>query len=83
MTYVLYGAAGILAVLLLLAGGVLLGWKLKGVYEQHTRQTAEDTRTEEQKRQVRQEQAAFEAMMHYNIDTAYGQDKTLESLIKE
>lgn len=83
MLYIAYGALGVIAVLVLLGIGAVLGWTLKSTYDAHTRKVAEDTRTDEQKRQFKEDQEAFEAMMHYNTDIAYGLDNSLEKMFKE
>lgn len=83
MLYIAYGACGVIAVLMLLCIGAVLGWKLRGTYDLHTRRIAEDTRTEAQKQQFREEQEAFESMMSYNVDMAYGLDNSLEKMFKE
>lgn len=72
MIYLFYGAVGTLAVLGLLACGFLIGWKANTAFVRHSRRRAEEEITEEQKREFAAQQQAFESMLSYNIDTAYG-----------
>lgn len=80
MTYVLYGAAGILAVLGLLALGGAMGWKIHGVWLDHTRKAVAKEATEEERRLLTEQQRAFEGMLHYNTEQAYGLTRRLEEL---
>lgn len=72
MIYLIYGAVGTLAVLGLLAGGFFIGWKANTAFVKNSRQRAAEEATEEQKRAVLAQQQAFENMLSYNVDTAYG-----------
>lgn len=69
MFAVIYGAIGTIAVLLLLAVGIVLGWK--GARYSRTKWQTESQ--EENRHRLETEQRAFETMLHYNSDTAYGQ----------
>ena len=70
MIYFVIGAAGTLTVLGLLSLGAFLGWKAR---ERFTQRTVQEF-SEEEHRRILEEQRAFEAMLSYNIDTAYGVD---------
>lgn len=72
MIYVLYGAGGVLLVLALLGIGVLIGWKGKEAWSKHTREAIVAEASEEERRRLKAEQMAFERMLNYNVDTAYG-----------
>lgn len=72
MIYLVYGAVGTLAVLGLLACGIFIGWKANDAFAKHSRQKAAEEATEEQKRMLMAQQQAFEEMLGYNADTAYG-----------
>ena len=72
MIYLFFGAVGTLAVLGLLACGVFIGWKANGAFIRHSRQYAVEEATEEQRRQLLAQQQAFEEMLGYNADAAYG-----------
>ncbi len=78
MIAVLYGALGALSVLALLSLGAAIGWKARSLQEMR-RGVAEES--DEEKRRFMEEQSAFENMLHYNIDTAYGRDRDLEELL--
>ena len=83
MTFVIYGAVGVLAVLLLLLGGAFLGWKLHVRYIAHNHKIIREELTDEQKRKFAADQAAWDAMMNYSVETAYGLNPTLEELAKK
>ena len=68
----IYGAVGAVAVLLLVLGGGVAGWKLREfVSRQVARQHAEAL-SEEEVREQQEQQAAFRQMQSYNVDMAYG-----------
>ena len=77
MAYVLYGAGGVLLALALLATGAVLGWRAKGAWIEHTHRAVAEEVSEEEKRKAKAEQQAFESMINYNVDIAYG-GSTLE-----
>ena len=83
MVFVIYGAVGVLAVLLLLLGGAFLGWKLHTRYIAHNHRIIREELTDEQKRKFAADQAAWEAMMNYSTETAYGLNPTLEEIAKK
>ena len=72
MTYIIYGAVGVIAVLLLFAGGVFAGWKLHVAYEKHNHKVVTESVSEEEKREFLAQQKAFDNMLHYNVNQAYG-----------
>ena len=72
MIELIYGAVGTLAVLGLLAGGFFIGWKANQSFTKYSRARAAEEATEEQRRQFVAQQQAFENMLSYNVDTAYG-----------
>lgn len=71
MAYMLYGAAGALVVLLLVLGGGLAGWKLRGRLMPKSGPTAEDP-GEAARRRVQEERRAFQQLQGYSAETAYG-----------
>lgn len=77
MIYFLFGAAGMLAVLGLLSMGAFFGWKAR---ERFTEKAVREV-NEEAQRRFEAEQQAFSSMLNYNIDTAYGVDAGVESLL--
>jgi len=72
MIYFFYGLGGALCLLLLLAGGFLLGWFARGSQGARLRREQAEELTEKQKRELRAEQDAFRQLLGYNIDVAYG-----------
>lgn len=72
MLYVIYGAVGVLAALVLLGLGFAAGWKASRAWREHARRTAVQEATEEERRRLEAEQRAFEGLMGYNRETAYG-----------
>ena len=73
MIYALYGALGAALVLLLLAAGVFIGYKLKArqVKAEAARHRPE-TPAEAERRRLIEDQAAFRQTMSYSVDMAYG-----------
>lgn len=72
MLYVLYGAVGVLAALGLLGLGFFAGWKARKLWQEHTRRAAVQEASEEERRRLEAEQRAFEGLMGYSPETAYG-----------
>lgn len=72
MIYLMYGAAGMLAVLALLSAGAYIGWRANSAFGKLSRKRAGEEASEEQRRQLAAQQQAFEDMLSYNQDTAYG-----------
>ena len=72
MIYLMYGAGGMLAILAVFLLGGFLGWKLRESFSRYrtTKEVQEITR--EQRRELAAQQQAFEEMLRYNQDTAYG-----------
>lgn len=77
MSYLVYGAGGMLAVLMLLAAGAFLGWRASDAFGKYSARRAAEEATEEQLRQLAAQQQAFESMLSYNQNTAYGLDTGL------
>lgn len=72
MIYLIYGAGGMLVVLTAFFLGSLLGWKLREAFVAYHRRSAAQEVTQEQWRELAAQQQAFEEMLRYNQDTAYG-----------
>lgn len=83
MVNIVYGAVGVLAVLLLLFSGAIIGWKARVAYENHNQKVIREELTDEERRRFQEDQAAFSAMINYNVDTAYGRPQSLADLVKE
>lgn len=82
MMNIVYGAVGVIAVLLLLCIGAIIGWKARIAFEEHNRKVIRQELTEEERKKFQAEQEAFDAMINYNVDMAYGNPKSLEELAK-
>ena len=80
MIHVIYGAAGMLAVLVILAAGALLGWKGRGKWQERTRQAVDRETDERERREAAEQQKAFEGLLNYSMDTAYGLHDPLAEL---
>ena len=72
MIYILYGVLGVLLTLILFAGGALLGWKAHKVYLEKTKTAIQTELTEQQKREAKEAAKAFDVLVNYNPDVAYG-----------
>lgn len=72
MIYLMYGVGGTLAVLAVFFLGGFLGWKLRETFSQYRTTKAGQEITQEQRRELAAQQQAFEEMLRYNQDTAYG-----------
>lgn len=77
MIALLFGAVGAAAVIALVTFGICVGWTIRGRCGKSS--AAEETR--EEQRLVREEQRAFEDMLHYNMDTAYGMNGDIGSMM--
>ena len=72
MIYIVYGAVGVVAVLLLFIAGCFTGWKLHVAYEKHNRAlTPAPTPAEEERRELTESLKALDSMLNYNADVAY------------
>lgn len=83
MINVLLGALGVLLVLGLLALGFFMGWRGHVLWLRHTRTAVTQELSEKEKQAFEAEQRAFEGLMNYNADTAYGRNKSLDELARE
>lgn len=70
----IYGAAGALLVLALLAIGAFAGWTARAKFYQ----AKAESPAEEELRRMQEEQEAFRLMQNYNADVAYGIAAELE-----
>jgi len=83
MQNVIYGALGVLAVLGLLALGFFMGWKARVLWVKHTVQAVRAEVTEQERRALEAEQKAFDGLMNYNMETAYGMNRGLDEVMRE
>jgi len=75
----LYGALGMIAVLLVFAAGAVVGWKAKERVNTAKTEIKMEALSEKEAAELKQEEQAFSAMIGYNIDMAYGIDKVLSA----
>ncbi len=68
----IYGALGVISVLLIFAVGVVIGWKACKADEARRSHRIEVELGERERLQLKQEQEAFNTMLGYNIEMAYG-----------
>lgn len=80
MIYLIYGAAGALTVFMLVTAGFLTGWKSAEMFRKRGADSTAEEATEEQLRQLAAQQQAFESMLSYNAETAYGVDSAFRTL---
>ena len=68
----IYGAAGMLSVLLLLAAGAALGWRAGEKRREQQRRERMRERSEGEEKRQREDSEAFNLLMGYNAELAYG-----------
>lgn len=83
MAYIVYGAVGVLAVLALIVAGFATGWRAHIAWQKHTRQAVLDEVTEEERLRLLDEKRAFDGLLNYNVEQAYGMNRDLSELAKE
>lgn len=74
MIYVFVGAALALVFIAALAAAVALGWFLRGRWASHRKRTLSRELGEQVELERQQDEAAFQALMHYNVAMAYGEE---------
>lgn len=74
MLYVLYGAIGAVLVIVLFASGFFLGMRAQKRLDEKNEaiRTSAETPEEKEIRKLKEDQQAFQIMMNYNQDVAYG-----------
>lgn len=83
MQNVIFGALGVLLVLGLLALGFFMGWKGWELWTRHTTRAVEQEISEQERRAFLAQQKAFDDLLGYNAETAYGLNRGLEELERE
>lgn len=76
----IFGAVGALAVIALVALGAFIGWKANNAFRAHSTRVAAEEASEEERLRMVADQRAFETMLNYNQDTAYGLSKGLDEM---
>ena len=83
MLQVAYGALGVLFALGLLALGFFIGWKSHVLWLKHTHRAVRQELSEQEKQAFEAQRKAFEGLMGYNADVAYGMMISPEELVQE
>lgn len=83
MLYVTYGALGVLVVLGLLALGFFIGWRGHVLWLKHTTRAVRQEISEQEKQAFEAQRKAFDGLMGYNADVAYGLNIGPEELFHE
>lgn len=68
----------LIGLLLLLIGGAA-GWALRIVWDKARRQTVAEQLGERERQRLREDHQAFEVLLGYSPDMAYGLDKVAET----
>ena len=79
----IWGVLGMLATLLLLVGGFGIGWNCNNLYRKKTAAAVKQELSETEKRRIAEEAAAFDTLMNYSADMAYGLVKNEEPVVQE
>lgn len=72
MLYVAYGALGVLVVLGLLSAGFFIGWRSRVLWMKHTTRAVRQELSEQEKQAFEAQRKAFDGLMGYNAEVAYG-----------
>ena len=76
----IFGALGVLLVLGLLALGFFIGWKARILWRTHTTRAVRQELTEQERLAFEAQQKAFDDLLSYNVETAYGMNKGLNGM---
>lgn len=79
----IFGALGVLLVLGLLALGFFMGWKARILWRTHTTRAVKQELTEQERLAFEAQQKAFDDLLSYNVETAYGMNKGLNEAYGE
>lgn len=72
MVYIIYGVLGALLGLAVCGGCVWLGWRARGKFTERLHQTSEQELGEREREMLIEQQRAFQALMNYSPEIAYG-----------
>ena len=72
MEYILYGAIGALLTVALFSAGVYTGWRVHIRYAEKTAAVVHTKLTEEEKKRQREDAQAFDQLVNYSPEMAYG-----------
>ena len=76
----IFGAVGALVVICLIGIGAVIGWQANNAFRRHSTRVAAEEASEEERRQLIADQRAFETMLNYNQDIAYGTVATVSEM---
>lgn len=83
MEHIVLGAIGVLVVLGLLVLGFSIGWRCRIMWTRHTTRAVKQELTEQERRDLIAQQRAFDSLMNYSAETAYGMTAGLQDLAGE
>lgn len=83
MVNILLGALGVLIVLGLLALGFFMGWRGHILWRTHTGNAVKEEISEKERLAFEAQQKAFDDLMSYNTETAYGMNASLNDVYGE
>lgn len=75
MLDILWGVLGMLLALALAGGGFFFGWKSNDFYRSKTTAAVARELSEKEKLRQKEDAEAFQLMLNYNADVAYGVKK--------
>ena len=78
MTMFITGILSALFFVMAVIVGAAVGWVLRGKWQRYTRKTLQQEISEQEELERQQEEAAFQAMLHYNVENVYGEGGTKE-----
>lgn len=68
----LYGALGMLAVIVLIFGSAFLGWKAHDWFDKRTQKKTAKELTQSERQKLQEQQEAFRVLQNYSVERAYG-----------
>lgn len=83
MLNILFGALGVLLVLGLLALGFFMGWRARIMWLSHTTRAVKQEISEKERLAFEAQQKAFDDLLSYNTETAYGMNVDLNAVYGE
>lgn len=83
MLNVLYGALGVLLVLGLLVLGFFMGWRARILWLTHTSRAVNREINEKERLAFEAQQRAFDDLLSYNTETAYGMNANINDIYGE
>lgn len=69
---ILWGIFGALLTIGLVVGGFVAGWKMNDLCREKSAAAVQEELTEQDKKRLREDNEAFQQLLNYNSDVAYG-----------